>query len=103
MPVYDSYSAVQRLMQAGLSEEQAAAIVREQFSFVENLATKDDVAGLRRDMATKDDLKAVDAKFAVLEANLRRDMEAMEKRLQRFYTGLAFAMTGAIAAIVKLL
>lgn len=89
-PVYDTYASVRRLMEAGMPESQAAAIVREQVQLIADT------------LATKDDLKALEGKFASDFAIMRAEMHAMESRITSRLSGLMIALSAALAAVIKL-
>ena len=75
---FDAYQALKNLTQAGIDEEQAAALVSTFGSFSEKIATKDDLAGIKREM------KAMEARLMqrddALEKTLTQEMGAMEAR-----------------------
>ena len=88
---FDTLAYSQELQAAGVPEKQANAQAHALAGVVtETLATKGDIADLRRDMQE-------------METNLRHDMQEMEQRLTiRLGTMMAISV-GAVAALVKLL
>ena len=92
---FDTLAYSQELQAAGVPEKQANAQAHALAGVVtETLATKGDIADLRRDMRESD-------------ASLHRDMQEMEQRLKydltvRLGTMMAISV-GTVAALVKLL
>ena len=75
----DAHQAIKNLTQAGIDEEHAAALVSTFGSFGEKIATKDDLAGIKREM------KAMEARQSqrsdYLEKTLTQRDDALEKTL----------------------
>ena len=71
--IFDTYQAVNELRDAGFNEAQAAAMVTAMCRVLGgNLATKEDLAILRQDMATKADIRDMATKAEV--AAVRQEM-----------------------------
>ena len=98
--VFDSYAYVRRLREAGMDEQQAAIQAETFMALAEDrLATKQDIAGLTRDIeatkaelkrdieATKAELKldiaAIDARVETTKAELRKDIETTKAELRK--------------------
>lgn len=86
-PVYDTYAAVRRLVEAGIPEPQAVAIVSEQVRFVENLATKEDL----------------DQRLSTLMANVRIEIKAAESRTTNRIIGAMGVAVGLLGTLMTLL
>ena len=103
--IFDSHGYVKRMTDGGFNEQQAEALAAEQAELLNNLATRQDIDGVRKDMrnmATKQDLE-------LLEANLRLAMKEDKVEMIKFMTwyflsGLAVmaAMMTAMTAVIKL-
>lgn len=92
-PVFDTYASIRRLIEAGMPEPQAAAIVKEQVQLIADT------------LATKDDLKELGLTFDQLKADfrvMRTEMQAMESRITARLSGLMIALTAALAAVIKI-
>ncbi|MBF0161422.1 MAG: DUF1640 domain-containing protein [Magnetococcales bacterium] len=94
--VFDSYAYVRRLRDAGMDEQQAAIQAETFMALAEDrLATKQDVAELKRDIAEsnvriatdvaelKRDIAESNVRIATVEASLKRDIEATKAELKR--------------------
>ncbi len=122
--VYDTHAAVRRLTEAGISESQAEAMVREQTLLLEhNLATKTDIEVLRQE--TKGNIAAVQANVEALRQETRADIEKLSLKTSAgietlrqetraeiaaakngiivWVVGLNMAMVGLLIAGIKLL
>ena len=82
--IYDSRAFVKRLVEAGMPEAQA------------NTLADENIVLLAEHLATKDDLRA-------LEASLHAKMGSLEARLVTRLGGLMAALLAAFAAVIKLL
>ncbi|MEO5350179.1 MAG: CCDC90 family protein [Magnetococcus sp. YQC-3] len=105
--VFDSYAYVRRLRDAGMDEQQAAIQAETFMALAEDrLATKQDIAELKRDIdASKAELKRdiaeSNVRIATLEANLKRDIETAKAELQKeISVGVANAKTEIIKWVV---
>jgi len=92
--IFDTYKAVSQLRAAGFDETQAAAMVTTICDVLGgNLATKEDI----RDMATKEDVAAVRREMAT-----KADLHALETRLTIHMGGMIFGAVGLVLAILRL-
>ena len=105
---FDTLKAATRLQnEAGFNEKQARVLVATFAEGIgENLATKEDVAALRGEMAvlrgemaTKEDVAALRGEMAVL----RGDMCELEQRMTIRLGAMIAAAVGIIVALDKLL
>ena len=91
---FDTLKFAWRLQAAGmdqrLAEEQAEALAEALEVNRQALATKADMADLRKDMQR-------------MEADLRKDMQRMEQRLTIKLGAMLVVAVGAVATLVKLL
>ena len=118
---FDTLKAYKSLQGAGFVEAQAEAVIAtvgeafaDNLAFKEDIhemATKQDMADVRRDMATKQDMVDVRRDMATKQdmADVRRDMatktdlHALEVRLMVRLGGLIIAIAGVTVAAVRLL
>ena len=127
---FDTLKAATRLQEEAGFDETKARVLVSTFAegMVENLATKDDIAGLRHEiatLATKEELAALrgemlqmDAEMHQIEANLRGEMKQMDTNLRgeikqadanlrgqisKVQERLTVRLGGAIAAAVAIL
>ncbi len=105
---FDTLKAFRELQDAGFDEAQAEALIATMgIAIGGNLATKQDIADLGRDMATKDDIKDMATKEEI--ASVRRematkaDLHALEVRLMVRLGGLMLGAAGLIIAAIRLL
>lgn len=109
MGAIDTHAVVKQLKAVGFSEEQAEVLAGQQARLLEeNLATKQDVAELRRDLAQieaslKRDIADVRRYIEEVRTELKRDLAEMENRLTIRLGGMLVIAVGAMAALVKLL
>ena len=93
--VLDTHQTVKNLTAAGFTDAQAEvltdALRQGQQIDLSDLATKADVADVRREMATKVDL-----------IDVRREMAEMKAELIKWVVGIGFAQVAAIPAILEL-
>ena len=81
--------AVDELLQSGIEESHAKAIVRMQYQLIEShLATKKDIADVRKEIAE-------------VRAELKRDIEMVKKDLKIWMGSLAMATLGMLVALAK--
>ncbi|MBF0628313.1 MAG: hypothetical protein HQL91_08830 [Magnetococcales bacterium] len=87
---FDTYGYVRKLRDAGVDEAQAAIQAEALVALVEDrLATKQDRAALKRDLAEVDANLRKD--LAMVEANLKRDIESIkESRTQTRHQGTGY-------------
>ena len=103
--IFDSHGYVKRMTDGGFNEQQAETLAAEQAELLNNLATRQDIDGVRKDMrnmATKQDLE-------LLEANLRLAMKEDKVEMIKFMTwyflsslAVMAAMMTAMTAVIKL-
>jgi len=110
---FDTHAYVKKLVTAGVSEAQAEVQAEALSGLLENnLATKRDIAEIKRDMAEMETSLRRD--MGEMETSLKRDMKALETSTRRDLKELEMRLTirlGAImaggiaivAALVKLL
>ena len=84
---FDTLKAATRLREEAGFDETKARVLVSTFAegMVENLATKDDIAGLRREMATlatREDLAALRGEMHEMGAGLRDEMHQIEGNLR---------------------
>ena len=95
---FDSHSFVKRLTACGFTERQAEGLAEEQISLLEaNLATRDDIAAVRGDLA------ATKAGLEVKIETVGADIAATKADLLKWMLGALIAQGGMIVALVKLL
>jgi hypothetical protein len=91
----DTHQTVKNLTAAGFTDVQAEALTQAlrqvQQIDLSDLATKADVADVRREMATKIDLE-----------NVRREMAEIKAELIKWVVGIGFAQVAAILAVLRL-
>ncbi len=88
----DTHAAVKRLIDAGLAEGTAEAVVEVTNSVHGQLATKADINML------ESKIEVLESKFEVMESKI----EQLETRVMTKMTGINLAIGGLIVAIVKL-
>ncbi|MBF0461800.1 MAG: DUF1640 domain-containing protein [Magnetococcales bacterium] len=85
---FDTYAYVRRLRDAGVDEAQAAIQADTLVTLVEDrLATKQDVADLKRDIALieanlKRDIKEMDVRIVNVESNLKKDIAILNGKIE---------------------
>lgn len=91
----DTHQTVKDLTAVGFTDAQAEALTQAlrhvQQIDLSDLATKTDIADVRRDMATKTDL-----------AEVRREMAEIKAELIKWVVGIGFAQVATILAVLKL-
>ncbi len=116
---FDTLKAATRLQEEAGFDETKARVLVSTFAegMVENLATKDDIAGLRREiatLATKEDLAGLRGEMHEMGADLRDEMHRMDAEMHQIEATLrgeiskvqerlTVRLGGAIAAAVALL
>ena len=116
---FDTLKAATRLQEEAGFDETKARVLVSTFAegMVENLATKDDIAGLRREfgglrrelttLATKAELATLRGEMKQMDANLCGEMKQMDARLRgeisKVQERLTVRLGGAIAAAVAIL
>ena len=84
---FDTLKAATRLQEEAGFDETKARVLVSTFAegMVENLATKDDIGGLRRELttlATKEELATLRGEMHQMDANLRGEMKQMDASLR---------------------
>ena len=123
---FDTLKAATRLQEEAGFDETKARVLVSTFAegMVENLATKDDIAGLRREfaglrrefgglrrefttLATKEELATLRGEMKQMDASLRGEMKQMDASLRgeisKVQERLTVRLGGAIAAAVAIL
>jgi predicted phage-related endonuclease len=110
---FDTHTYVKKLVAGGFTERQAEAQTEALVAVIEeNLATKQDIELIRRDMkeleaSLRRDMKELETNLRrdmkELETNLRRDMKELELRLTVPLGVMLAAAIGIITALDKLL
>ena len=95
---FDTLKAAQRLSNVGFSQEQASTIV---ITFVEsiteNLATKDDLELVRKDIAALD--TKIDTSITALETKIDTSIAALETKIDTSIAALETKIDTSIAAL----
>ena len=95
---FDTLKAAQRLSNVGFSQEQASTIV---ITFVEsiteNLATKDDLELVRKDIAALD--TKIDTSITALETKIDTSIAALETKIDTSIAALDTKIDTSIAAL----
>ncbi|WP_419741213.1 hypothetical protein [Ruegeria sp.] len=93
---FDTLKAAQRLSAAGFSEDQAATLAATfAEGITENLATKDDIALLQKD------IQRVDAKIDASVAALQKDSKALDAKIDASVAALNTKIDASVAALQK--
>ena len=116
---FDTLKAATRLREEAGFDETKARVLVSTFAegMVENLATKDDITGLRREiatLATKEDLAGLRGEMHEMGADLRDEMHRMDAEMHQIEATLrgeiskvqerlTVRLGGAIAAAVAIL
>lgn len=106
---FDTLKFAKRLKEAGFTEQQAEALADAEAEFIEqNLATKLDIADIKRDIKELDatlrtEIKQLEVKIEQIRSDLARDMKDLEYRMTIKLGTLMVVAVGAIATLVKLL
>ncbi len=106
---FDTHATVKKLMESGIPEEQAEAIVSVQVDLVNsNLATKHDISLVQKDIeelraATKHDIEELRAATQLDTEKLRTDMANVETRLTRWIVGFGMTIISLMVTFFMLL
>ena len=119
---FDTLKAATRLQEEAGFDETKARVLVSTFAegMVENLATKDDIAGLRREfaglrrefaglrrefggLATKEELATLRGEMKQMDANLRGEISKVQERLTVRLGGAIAAAVAILVAVDKLL
>jgi len=105
---FDTLKFAKRLKEAGFTEQQAEALADAEAEFIEqNLATKRDIADLKRDIkelevTLRSDIKQLDLKIEQTRSDLARDLKDLEYRMTIKLGTLMVVAVGAMATLAKL-
>jgi len=110
---FDTHAFVKRLTGAGMPETQAEVLAEEQVRLInERLATKRDIAELKRDLMElktelKRDLKELETrlegKIETLRVEIKRDIAEVKVDILKWMFGALLGQTAIITALIKLL
>ncbi len=106
---FDTLTYAKKLQEAGFTSQQAEAQAEALRAVVDqNLATKQDIADLRRDIeelraATKHDIELVRRDMKEMETRLEVRLAEMETRITLRLGALIVAGVGVLAVLMKLL
>ena len=110
---FDTHKFVKHLTENGFTEQQAEALADEQVNLLNsNLATKADIADVKRDienlrLATKADIEslrfATKVNIEALRQETKADMANLRAELVKWVYGAMVAQVILIVALVKLL
>ena len=99
----------QRLKEAGFTEQQAEALADAEAEFIEqNLATKRDIADVKRDIkelevTLRNEIKQLDVKMEQIRSDLARDLKDLEYRMTMKLGTMMVVAVGAMAALTRVL
>ena len=101
---FDTLKAATRLQEEAGFDETKARVLVSTFAegMVENLATKDDIAGLRRELttlATKEELATLRGEMKQMDANLRGEMKQMDASLRGEMKQMDASLRGEISKV----
>ena len=108
---FDTLKAATRLQEEAGFDETKARVLVSTFAegMVENLATKDDIAGLRREfgglrrelttLATKAELATLRGEMHRMDANLRGELKQMDARLRGELKQMDASLRGEISKV----
>ncbi|MGH8507360.1 MAG: hypothetical protein ACREVH_01375 [Gammaproteobacteria bacterium] len=105
---FDTLKFAKRLKEAGFTEQQAEALADAEAEFIEqNLATKRDIADIKRDIKELEvtlgtEIKQLEVRIEQIRSDLARDMKDLEYRMIIKLGTLMVVAVGAIATLVKL-
>ena len=106
---FDTLKFAKRLKEAGFTEQQAEALADAEAEFIEqNLATKRDIADVKRDIkelevTLRNEIKRLDVKMEQIRSDLARDLKDLEYRMTIKLGTLMVVAVGAMATLVKVL
>ena len=120
MLIFDTFNYTKKLQHAGLTEEQASVHVEALRTLIEhNLATKQDIASVQRDIAdihkeietlrkvTQQGIeslrKETDVKLAELNISLVKEIATAKAETIKWVAGMLVAQGAVVATLVKLL
>ena len=95
---FDTLKFAKRLKEAGFTEQQAEALAHAGAELIEqNLATKGDIADLKRD------IKELEVKIEQIRSDLARDLKDLEYRMTIKLGTMMVVAVGAMAALTRVL
>jgi hypothetical protein len=95
---FDTLKFAKRLKEAGFTEQQAEALAHAGAELIEqNLATKGDIADLKRD------IKELDVKIEQIRSDVARDLKDLEYRMTIKLGTMMVVAVGAMAALTRVL
>ncbi|MCA1853080.1 MAG: hypothetical protein LC647_11985 [Beggiatoa sp.] len=95
---FDTLKFAKRLKEAGFTEQQAEALAHAEAELIEqNLATKRDIADLKRD------IKELEVKIEQIRSDLARDLKDLEYRMTIKLGTMMVVAVGAMAALTRIL
>jgi phage host-nuclease inhibitor protein Gam len=99
---FDTLKFAKRLKEAGFTEQQAEALALAEAELIEqNLATKRDIADLKRDIK---ELKVkMEQKIEQIRSDLARDLKDLEYRMTIKLGTMMVVAVGAMAALTRVL
>lgn len=117
---FDTLKFAKRLKEAGFTEQQAEALADAEAEFIEqNLATKRDIADIKRDIkelevtlrneikqlevTLRGEIKQLDVKIEQIRSDLVRDLKDLDYRMTIKLGTLRVVAVGAMATLVKVL
>ncbi len=93
---FDTLKFAKRLKEAGFTEQQAEALAHAGAELIEeNLATKRDIADLKRD------IKELEVKIEQIRSDLGRDLKDLEYRMTIKLGTMMVVAVGAMAALTR--
>ena len=118
---FDTLKFAKRLKEAGFTEQQAEALADAEAEFIEqNLATKLDIAEIKRDIidvkrdindvkrdikelevTLRNEIKQLDVKIEQIRSDLARDLKDLEYRMTIKLGSMMVVAGGAMATLVK--
>ncbi|MGQ0591443.1 MAG: coiled-coil domain-containing protein [Gammaproteobacteria bacterium] len=117
---FDTLKFAKRLKEAGFTEQQAEALAAAEAEFIEqNLATKRDIADIKRDIkelevtlrndlkqlevTLRNEIKQLDVKIEQVRSDVARDLKDLEYRMTIKLGTMMVVAVAAMATLVKLL
>jgi uncharacterized protein Yka (UPF0111/DUF47 family) len=95
---FDTLKFAKRLKEAGFTEQQAEALAHAGAELIgQNLATKQDIADLKRD------IKELEVKIEQIRSDLARDLKDLEYRMTIKLGTMMVVAVGAMAALTRVL
>ncbi len=99
---FDTLKFAKRLKEAGFTEQQAEALAHAEAELIEqNLATKRDIADLKRDI--KELEVKIEVKIEQIRSDLARDLKDLEYRMTIKLGTMMVVAVGAMAALTRVM